>query len=996
MNCPIPLLPAQALGGFALAVICGTLYSQRRYVPFLWWTLSWGWLGLGACAEALLCDGAQPPPRPWWGTAAAALCLGWHAALWLFGLRAYRLRRREAVPDGESQDVPAVRDGIGTTSLLTLLGVGIAAFILGSLFGAELPIGGAAILAAVYGTSAALLLRDRAVAATVLPALSLAVAALAQAAGFAAEAAVWPALMAAAAVVGALALALLAAALVRDFVGGERHRLHNTQQRLGEAEDHFRLVFEHGGVGMALLAPDGQFLRVNAALMQMLGYDRAELEGRQLVDFAHPEDTRHGISRSEQGLDVPASLYERERRYRHKDGHTVWARVLRVPLRDVNGTLRYLAGVFIDITERRTAEAALADSEQRYRLRFEGAFDGLFCCTEAGEVAEANPALCRMLGYAADELRRLTVADLADDLPQFRRHFTAVLAGTGDRFEARLRRKDTNPVDVEISAAALDLGGRLLVNLITRDVSERKRAEEALREERNFSDQVLAAADALILVLDPSGRVVRFSGSCAAVSGYREDEARGQVFWELLVPPTARDGVRATFAREVAEPDPVAFDCPLAVRGGGERWVAWRLTAVRDAHGRARLIIGAGLDVTEQRRLEEQLRQAQKMETLGTLVGGIAHDFNNQLTALLGNLALMRIDAGPGEDMRRELLDAELAAQRCAEMTQSLLTFSRRRISRPQLLDVNGVAAEAMRLMHRLLPPIVRLELRAAVEPALVNGDRTQLHQVLTNLAINARDAMPRGGTLTITTANGEVDAAYCARNVEARPGNFVVLTIEDTGTGIDPEVRRRLFEPFFTTKAAGRGTGLGLAVVYGIVKAHGGWIQVTSAPGQGSAFRVYLPAAPAGAAALVEAAPPPVRGGHECILVVDDEDLVRTAARCVLERWGFRVLTAADGEQALAAYRARDPEIDLVLLDFTMPERSGMEVLRGLQSMDPSVRVIFASGQVDLGDGESFLAAGARAFVPKPYRPEELVRRVRQVLDESGSAGAVPTHAVR
>ncbi len=990
MNCPIPLLPAQGLGGLALALVCGTLYVQRRRPHVLWWALSWGCFVVWSWAEARFWpdgEAGSAPAGASWGRAAAEICLGWHAALWLFGLRHYRGGEPAAsAGDNEPPGTPAA--ALGTGHVLGLLAAAAAAVGLGALpdaLGAALA---AAALAAVYGISAALFGRDRrSNPAAGWLAAALALAALGQLAGAAVHAAAWrgtllPDALAAARAVEGIGLTLLAAGLVRDSAARARDLLRSIQRRLGEAEDDFRLVFEHGGVGMALLAPDGRFLRVNAALVRLLGHDRPALEGRRLVDFAHPDDTRNGISPSEQGLDVPPDQYERQRRYCHRDGHTVWAQVVRVPLRDGSGTLRYLVAVFIDITERKQAEEALAESEERYRLRFERAFDGLFCCTEAGEVLEANPAFCRMLGYSGAELGRLTVADLADDLPGFRRHFAAVLGRGGDRFEARLRRKDGSAVEVEISGVVIERSGRRAVHHITRDVSERKRAAEALRQEQEFTAQVLATADALILVLDPSGRVVRFGAACPAVSGYREEEVRGRVFWDFLVPPAAREAVRGHFGREVAEQVPIAFESPLEVRGGGERWIAWRFTAARDSSGRLRHVVAAGLDVTEQCRLEEQLRQAQKMDTLGTLIGGIAHDFNNQLTIILGNLALARADGGPA---LRELGDAETAAQRCADMTQGLLTFSRRRIARPQRLDLNAAVADAVRLLQRLLPATVRVEVQAEAGPAAVVGDRTQLHQVLINLAVNARDAMPRGGMLTVATARAVVDAAYCARNVEARPGDFLVLTVTDTGTGMPPEVRRRLFEPFFTTKPVGQGTGLGLAVVYGIVKAHGGWISVASAPGQGSTFAVHLPAAPAEAARAPEAGPPPVRGGHECVLVVDDEDMVLNLARCVLERWGFRVLIAADGEQALATYRARGPEIDLVVLDFAMPLLTGLQVLHALQRLNPVVRVIFASGHVDSPDSESILTAGARAFVPKPYRPEELVRRVRQVLDEPG-----------
>jgi PAS domain S-box-containing protein len=649
-------------------------------------------------------------------------------------------------------------------------------------------------------------------------------------------------------------------------------RLREAERSLAESQDHFRLVFEHSGVGMALLSPEGHFLQANPAMVRLFGYDAAQLVGKRLIDLVHADEVQVRTNQTELGLKVPADMYERERRYRRADGQELWARVLRVPLRDAAGQLRYIVAVMIDITERRRAQEELATSEQR------------------------------------------------------------------------------------------------------------------LRQERDFIAQVLESADALILVLDGSGRILRYNGKCAAVSGKREPEMQQQVFWEILIPEPFRESVKARFAEARDAEIALSLESPLVSATGEQRVISWRFTMAQDGQGRPRWVIAAGLDITDQKRLEEQLRHAQKMEVLGTLVGGIAHDFNNQLTIVLGNIRLLQAELISHSRGCAELVDAEQAAQRCADMTQGLLTFSRRRMAQVSAVDLNHLLAESARLLRRVLPATIAIDTTADPELWPVLADRTQLHQLLMNLAVNARDAMPAGGVLTLSTFNHVVDESVCTGHVEWRPGNFVVLSVSDTGSGMSPDVQARIFEPFFTTKQPGEGTGLGLAIVFGIVKAHQGWVTVSSACGQGSEFRVYLPATEACVTEEPELAPELVRGGQECILVVDDEPFIRKLARTILEQWGFPILTAADGEEALAVYREHGSDIDLVLLDCTMPGMTGLEVLQELQKLNQDVRVVFSSGH-SVSGVEQLLAAGGRAFVAKPYRPEELVGRIRQVLDEPATA---------
>ncbi len=448
-------------------------------------------------------------------------------------------------------------------------------------------------------------------------------------------------------------------------------------------------------------------------------------------------------------------------------------------------------------------------------------------------------------------------------------------------------------------------------------------------------------------------------------------------------------------------------------------------TPVRDSQEHIVGVLGIFWDVTEQHALEEQLRQSQKMEAVGQLAGGVAHDFNNLLTAILGNLSLMQSSL-PAGDPQRPLVDAtERAAWRAATLTRQLLGFSRRTLLHPEPLNANHTVHEVVGLLKRTIDPRITLQTRGAAELWLVQADPNQMSQVLMNLCLNARDAVqplldgtlarptreseeeeefaaacglanasdnPQAAVIVLETANVVLDPDDLFEQVQARPGEFVRLRIRDNGTGISPEAQARIFEPFFTTKVPGKGTGLGLAMVFGIVQQHHGWIECHSVEGQGTRFDIYLPrhhAAVAPTAAPLQRKP---SGGQETILLVDDEALVRNLGRTILESFGYRVVLANDGRQAIDIYQSEHPRIDLILLDLTMPRLSGRDALRKLLDINAHVRVLFASGYSaeHLSDDDREHTCG---FVNKPYRPEELAHAVRTALDRPRSALAHATN---
>jgi len=387
--------------------------------------------------------------------------------------------------------------------------------------------------------------------------------------------------------------------------------------------------------------------------------------------------------------------------------------------------------------------------------------------------------------------------------------------------------------------------------------------------------------------------------------------------------------------------------------------------------------------VSDQQRLEEMLHQSQKLEAVGRLAGGVAHDFNNLLGVITGHGDLMRRQVPEDHPARRRLEQVMKAAERAAGLTRQLLAFSRKQVMQPKLLDLNAAVRDLGKMLERVVGEDVEIEVRAAAELGMVKADPTQVDQVLMNLVVNARDAMPKGGQLTIETANVEFDEAYVASHPPAQPGRFVMLAVSDNGVGMDAETQEHIFEPFFTTKAPGEGTGLGLATVYGVVKQSGGNVWVYSEPGRGTTFKIYLPRVD-GEASAGEAAREPAASarGHETVLVVEDTADLRETIREVLEERGYRVLAAADGEKALALVAERTGPIELLLTDVVMPKLGGAELARRVAELRPEIRVLYMSGYSNGAVSRQGALAPGVTLLEKPFTGDALARAVREAID--------------
>jgi PAS domain S-box-containing protein len=535
--------------------------------------------------------------------------------------------------------------------------------------------------------------------------------------------------------------------------------------------------------------------------------------------------------------------------------------------------------------------------------------------------------------------------------------------------------------EAEATIAAL-LSGQIdaVVDAASKTPILLSKAQDALRRERDRAQRYLDTAEVILLAVDLAGRITLINRKGCDVLGWTADELFGRNWFETCLPAAIRQSVEQTFDK-VLGGDVSVIENYVLTRSGQERLIEWRNTVVRDDLGQIVGTFSSGADITDRRALEEQFRQAQKMEAIGRLAGGVAHDFNNLLTVILGYSELVLADLPLDDSHKADIGEIQKAGTRAAGLTRQLLAFSRKQIIEPTLLDLNVVVADMRAMLGRLIGEDVTVAVKLASAPVPVKADRGQIEQIVLNLAVNARDAMPKGGTLTIEAANIDIDQHNAKTHVSVEPGSYVVLSVTDTGTGMTPQVQARLFEPFFTTKERGKGTGLGLATVQGIVTRSGGSVGVYSEVGKGTSLKVYFPRADA--EEMPVAAPPQVRAasGVQTVLVVEDERGLRALAKRLLEREGYTVLAAANAEEAVQLFDA-NASIDLVLTDVIMPGASGPELTRRLLEQRAALKVIYMSGYTDDAIVQHGILKPGIAFLNKPFTSETLGRKIREVLD--------------
>jgi len=656
-----------------------------------------------------------------------------------------------------------------------------------------------------------------------------------------------------------------------------------------------------------------------------------------------------------------------------KNGEKRRVEISSTVIKDSANNLKTVAQL-LDITERKQAE-------ELFRILFDRSPVGLFIIQDR-KFQLINPQFLQLTGYKEDEF--LGKDSLAFILPEDRNIVRAntikMLKGKLILpFELRVINKTGETRWIEQTITSVHYDGRPAVLGYYVDISERKLVEQELRKSEERYRMIFEQSPLGIIHFDQKAVIVDCNEKFVEIMGSSREKLIG---FNMLT--SLRDKKMLSAVETALSGGTGYYEGDyLSVTGG-------KLTPMRAIYNRIASEDGSFLggvslyeDITEKKELEAQLQQAQKMEAIGTLAGGIAHDFNNILQAISGYTQILLMGKEADNPDYEKLESIEKSAQRASDLTKQLLIFSRKVESKLRPMDLNKETQQISKILERTIPKMINVELHLAENLNIINADPAQIEQILMNLGVNARDAMPNGGRLLFETENIILDEHYCKIHLGSKPGDYVKLSISDTGHGMDKEILKHIFDPFYTTKEIGKGTGLGLAMVYGIVKSHNGYIMCYSEPDEGTIFKIYFPVIKKETESLEPKEEKfPIKGGNETILLVDDEEAIRELGKDILASFGYTVLIASDGETALEIYRENKKKISLVILDIIMPGMGGRKCLEELLKINPELRIIIASGYSMNGPGKEILKAGAKGFISKPYNINQILKSVRETLD--------------
>jgi len=776
-----------------------------------------------------------------------------------------------------------------------------------------------------------------------------------------------------------------------------RHRRERIATELQTSEERMRLFFERQIVGMAITSPQKGWVQVNDELCRMLGYSREELFGSTWAELTHPDDLQPDLEQFERLLTGAIDEYSMEKRFIRKDGSVVWTELSVGCVRFANGTVDFILALLIDITERKQAEEELRESEARFRLFFEKAPAPYQSLNAEGRILEVNEAWLTMTGYRQEEVIGHSIAEFITpaSLPLLKERFPAFLQ-TGAVHNAEFDYVGKNgtiiTMVVEGRIGYHRNGTFKQTHCVLHNITERKQAEAALRESEERYRTLVNNLPGLAYrcLNDEHWTMLFFSEEIERMTGYpAADFINNAVrsFASIIHPDDGAMVDRAVQAGVVAH-QPYEMEYRLIRADGVTIWVHEKGQGIYGPDGELVWLDGVIIDISrhiqaeeEQRHLQAQLLQSQKMELVGRLAGGVAHDFNNMLQTILGysELSLAKVEAT--SPVHEELLEIRKAAMRSADLTRQLLAFARKQTANPKVLDLNDTVAGMLKMLQRLIGEDIDLAWLPGHSLWPVKIDPSQLDQILANLTVNARDAIADTGKITIETENISLNAAYCTDHPEALPGAYVLLVVSDNGCGMDTATLAHIFEPFFTTKEQGKGTGLGLATVYGIVKQNNGFVNVYSEPGQGTTFSIYLPSFASETVIAETSRAEEPAGGTETVLLVEDDGAILNLGKTMLQRLGYAVLAANTPMMAIQLAQEHAGEIHLLITDVVMPEMNGRELVQRLSALRPGMQCLYMSGYTANVIAHHGVLDPGIHFIQKPFSMGDLAHAIQKTL---------------
>ena len=767
--------------------------------------------------------------------------------------------------------------------------------------------------------------------------------------------------------------------LQRDI--SERKRI---EMELRESEEKYRRLIDTTGTGYVILNDQGRVTDSNQEYMHLTG--RNELEDvidHSILEWTAPYDLERNAA------EVRKCIEQGSVRNFEIDYVTPSGTVNHV---EINATVFHVSGTPLilticrDITDRKRAEAVLLRSERRLSRAEKVANIGNWEIS-VGEQAVIGSEGARLIyGFENNESRLSDVQKIV--LPEFRLMLDKALReliGQGRPYdvEFKIRRPNDGRI-IDIHSLAEYDSARSIVFGVIQDVTARKRADEALRlAEKRFRD-ILETVQLVAILLDHKANITFCNDYLLNLTGWKKEELLGRNWVDLFIPLEERDIMKTIFSLLIrGDKEVLHHENSIITRDGRKLLISWNNTVLLDLEGMISGTAGIGIDITEHRSLEAQLRQAQKMEAVGHLAGGIAHDFNNILSAIVGYAYLLQSRMAGDDPLNDDIEQILDSAQKAAEVTHSLLAFSKKQNINLKPLLITDVVKKFEKMLSRIIGEDIALSTELSCNKAKCMVDASQIEQVLMNLANNARDAMPDGGDLVISTECVKLDEFFIRTHGYGKLGAYALISVADTGIGMSPETAARIFEPFFTTKETGKGTGLGLAMAYGIIKQHDGYINVFSELGKGTTFKMYLPLVESKEEVTVKTIESLPSGGTETILVTEDDDKLRKLSEIVLKQYGYEVIPARDGEEAIEKFIENRDRIHLVLLDVIMPKKSGKEAYDAIRRVKRDMKVIFLSGYTADRMDKKILAEKNVKFIFKPLSPKDLLREVRAMLDK-------------